>query len=228
MSSEHPKIRRGVAGKDVLENFETLLSRHKSSASPESPESKDEPDPQAVLVRDIAAKLQAAVLDATATEALDEKGIDEEPTEELAIPELFDEEFQARVIGVVRQGLVKEAEATGAEVDRRQLACFEEAVTEGTIIVRRAEQVDGLSYRATRSMLYGADGRIVDDGSSESWDDEFVYSRMADSQSVIIGTAEAIGGFQESHYYVSFPNPDVLLTFDQQLYRLARQKAEEP
>ncbi|MBZ6074700.1 hypothetical protein [Microvirga puerhi] len=227
MASDPPKIRRGLAGKDVLESFENLLSQQKTIAAPEAVGSGDEFDPNVAATREIAARIQAAVLDATASDADGEQQQDAQLIEDIVAPELFEEEFRARVIALVREGLVREAEA-GSEIDRRQHLCFEEAILHETIVVERAEQVEGLFYRATRSVLYGADGRVTDDGASESWDDEFVFSEMAKGKAVIIGSAEAIGEVDASHYYVSFPNPDVLLTFDQQLYRLTRHKAEEP
>lgn len=229
MASSPPKLRQVSAGKDPLDSFEALLARHGTNSPAGAQAREEKVDPSAPAEKEIAAKIQAAVFEASASDEPIGETRDEHPIipEDLVAPQLFDDEFRTRVIALVRHGLVKEAE-TGTETDRRQLACFEKAVAERTIVVMRAEQVEGLSYRATRSMIYGADGRIVDDGSSESWDDEFVYSQMAGGQSVIIGTAEAIGDVEASHYYVGFPNPDVLLNFDQQLYRLARQKAEEP
>lgn len=228
MASVPPKLRRVSASKDALESFETLLLRQGANSPAEELAREDTVDSTAIAAKEIAAKIQAAVLEARASDEPIGEAKDSDPDilEDIVAPQLFDEEFRARVIALVRQGLVREAEA-GTETDRRQLACFEKAVAERTIVVMRAEQVEGLSYRATRSMIYGADGRVVDDGSSESWDDEFVYSQMVGAQSVIIGTAEAIGDVEASHYYVSFSNPDVLLTFDQQFYRLAREKAEE-
>jgi hypothetical protein len=229
MASFPPKLRHVSAGKDPLDSFEALLSRHGTNLPGGAQAREEKVDPTAAAAKEIAAKIQAAVFEASVSDEPIGETMDDDPVvpEDIVAPQLFDEEFRTRVIALVRHGLVKEAE-TGTDMDRRQLACFEKAVAERTIVVMRAEQVEGLSYRATRSMIYGADGRIVDDGSSESWEDEFVYSQMAGAQSVIIGTAEAIGDVEASHYYVSFSNPDVLLTFDQQLYRLARQKAEEP
>jgi hypothetical protein len=225
MASFSPKTRRSLAGKDGAESFEALLAQH----GPGRAAAEDGPDAAArEAAKDIAARIQAAVLETSPVEELSPESGEAAPAiEDLVAPTLFDEEFRARIIALVRKGLAQEAE-NGTVTDRRQLACFDSAVADGSIIVQRAEQVEGLAYRATRSVFYEADGRIVDDGSSETWDDDFVFAQMADGRSVIIGTAEAIGDALASHYYVSFPNPDALLTFDQQLYRMARQMPEEP
>lgn len=225
MATFPPKARRGFAGNDGMESFEALLARQGPGRADHA---EDGPDTAArEAVKDIAARIQAAVLETSPVDDSPPEAEEAPPIEDLAAPKLFDEEFRARIIALVRKGLVQDAEG-GTPAARQQLACFDGAVAEGSIVVQRAEQVEGLAYRATRSVFYEADGRIVDDGSSENWDDEFVLAQMAEGRSVIIGTAEAIGDALASHYYVSFPNPDVLLTFDQQLYRMARQVPEEP
>lgn len=229
MASFPPKARRGSADGPPADSFETLLSRHEAAFAGGRKPASDPDAGAAQAAKEIAARIQAAVLESGVIEEPETGGAPEEPPADgdLAAPTLFDEEFRARIVAHVRKGLAQEAE-NGTDTDRRQLACFEAAVADGSVVVERAERVEGLAYRAMRSVFYGSDGRVVDDGSSESWDDDFVLAQMAQGRAIIIGTAEAIGDALPSHYYVSFPNPDVLLTFDQQLYRLAREQAEEP
>ena len=184
--------------------------------------SEEEIDPASESSKAIAARLSAAVL-----ENAPDAPPDPAPSpRKLNVPELVDEEFRARVITVVRAGLVRSAE-TGSETDRRQLDCFERAVDEDTIEVQRAEEVEGLRFMAHGAALYGADGVIGEDGPTETWDEAFVLSQMAAFKSVIIGTAGATGRGDVGHYYVTFPNPDVSLTFDQHLFRLAREHVDD-
>lgn len=213
MASGNSRSRPGDTG----ESFASLLARQMNAvASPE-----EEFDPASESSRAIAARISAAVLE----NAPDAPPGDASPPQRMNVPELVDEEFRARVIAVVRAGLARSAE-TGTEIDRRQLECFERAVDKDTIEVQRAEEVEGLRFASRGSVLYGVDGRIGDEGPTETWDEAFVLSRMAEFRSVIIGTAGATGRGDVGHYYVTFPNPDVTLTFDQHLFHLARQQVD--
>ena len=213
MASGKPKSRPGDAG----DSFASLLAQQMQAVPP--PE--DEIDPASESSRAIAARISAAVLE-TAPDA--PPGQPSGP-QRMNVPELLDEEFRARVIAVVRAGLVRGAEG-GTETDRRQLECFERAVDEDTIEVRRAEEVEGLRFTSHGSALYGAGGLVGDEDPAETWDEAFVLSRMAEFKAVIIGTAGATDRGDVGHYYVTFPNPDVTLTFDQHLFHLARQQVD--
>jgi len=212
-----PVSRRGSTG----DSFESVLAQQLKNLAGEPDEGIA---PAAGASRNIAASISAAVMETSVS--CHARQLRTPLPHQMNVPELVDEEFQARVIAVVRTGLVQRAES-GSEIDRRQLAWFDKAVADGTIVVRRAEQVEGLRYRASGSVPYDAQGRIGDDEPLATWDDDFIISQMAQFNSVILGTGGAAGGVEIGHYYVSFPNPDVSLTFDQHLFRLARRQAEE-
>lgn len=213
MASGKPRSRPGDGG----ESFASLLARQMNAAS--APE--EEIDPASEASRSIAARLSAAALEAAPDAPPDPAS----SPGKLNVPELVDEEFRARVITVVRAGLVRSAES-GTEIDRRQLEWFERALDDDTVEVQRAEEVEGLRFMAHGAVLYGADGAVGDDGPTETWDEAFVLSQMAAFKSVIIGTAGATGRGDVGHYYVTFPNPDVSLTFDQHLFQLAREQVD--